>query len=99
MTRMGADENKYVSLIRAHPCHPRLIQRAPVDRAKKGAARNTLSGVGGNRPVVVAIKMVRHHHRAINRAGETVEQLLEAHPRLTHKAVLAALDFATQALR
>lgn len=30
-------------------------------------------------------------------AGETVEQLLEAHPRLTHKAVLAALDFASRA--
>lgn len=32
-------------------------------------------------------------------AGETVEQLLEAHPRLTKAAVLAALDFAAQALR
>jgi uncharacterized protein (DUF433 family) len=27
-------------------------------------------------------------------AGETIEQLLEAHPRLTREAVLAALDFA-----
>jgi uncharacterized protein (DUF433 family) len=32
-------------------------------------------------------------------AGETTEQLLEAHPRLTHKAILAALDFAAQALK
>ncbi len=32
-------------------------------------------------------------------AGETVEQLLDAHPRLTKQAVLAALDFAAQALR
>lgn len=32
-------------------------------------------------------------------AGETVEQLLDAHPRLTREAVLAALDFAKQALR
>lgn len=32
-------------------------------------------------------------------AGETVEQLLVAHPRLTHEAVLAAFDFAAQALR
>ena len=32
-------------------------------------------------------------------AGETVEQLLEAHLRLTRPAVLAALDFAAQALR
>ncbi|MBI3249268.1 MAG: DUF433 domain-containing protein [Deltaproteobacteria bacterium] len=27
-------------------------------------------------------------------AGETVEQLLEAHPRLTRRAVLAALAYA-----
>jgi uncharacterized protein (DUF433 family) len=32
-------------------------------------------------------------------AGETVEQLLEAHPRLTRPAILAALDFAAKALR
>jgi uncharacterized protein (DUF433 family) len=32
-------------------------------------------------------------------AGETMEQILEAHPRLTKEAILAALDFAAQALR
>ena len=32
-------------------------------------------------------------------AGETVEQLLEAHPRLTHEAIQAALQFASEALR
>ena len=32
-------------------------------------------------------------------AGETVEQILEAHPRLTREAVYAALAFAAQALR
>ena len=32
-------------------------------------------------------------------AGETVEQLLEAHPRLTREAIRAALAFAAQALR
>ena len=32
-------------------------------------------------------------------AGETVEQILEAHPRLTEEAVLAALDFAPKAIR
>ncbi len=31
-------------------------------------------------------------------AGETVEQLIEAHPRLTKDAVCTALDFAAQAL-
>lgn len=32
-------------------------------------------------------------------AGETVEQLLEAHPRLTKEAIQAALAFAAQALK
>ena len=32
-------------------------------------------------------------------AGETIEQLLEAHPRLTRQAIMAALDFAAQAIR
>lgn len=32
-------------------------------------------------------------------AGETIEQLLEAHPRLTQPAIFAALAFAAQALK
>lgn len=32
-------------------------------------------------------------------AGETVEQLLAAHPRLTREAIQAALAFAAEALR
>ena len=32
-------------------------------------------------------------------AGETIEQILDAHPRLTREAVLAALDFAAQVLK
>ena len=32
-------------------------------------------------------------------AGETVDQLLEAHPRLTSEGVYAALRFAANALR
>lgn len=32
-------------------------------------------------------------------AGETIEQLLEAHPRLTREAIRAALAFASEALR
>ncbi len=32
-------------------------------------------------------------------AGETIEQLLAAQPRLTHEAVLAAFGFAARALR
>lgn len=32
-------------------------------------------------------------------AGETIEQLLEAHPHLTRQAALAALAFAAEALK
>ncbi len=32
-------------------------------------------------------------------AGETVEQILEAHPRLTREGIRAAFAFAAQALR
>jgi uncharacterized protein (DUF433 family) len=32
-------------------------------------------------------------------AGETVDQLLDAHPRLTREAIQAALAFAPEALR
>lgn len=32
-------------------------------------------------------------------AGETVEQILDAHPRLTKGAIQAALDFAAHALK
>jgi uncharacterized protein (DUF433 family) len=32
-------------------------------------------------------------------AGETIEQILEAHPRLTEEAIRAALAFASEALR
>jgi uncharacterized protein (DUF433 family) len=32
-------------------------------------------------------------------AGETAEQLLEAHPRLTREGILAALAYAAETLR
>ncbi len=31
-------------------------------------------------------------------AGESIDQLLESHPRLTREAILAALEFAADAL-
>ena len=32
-------------------------------------------------------------------AGESIEQILESHPRITREGVLAALDFAARAIR
>jgi len=31
--------------------------------------------------------------------GETIEQILAAHPRLTRESIMAALDFAARALK
>ena len=51
------------------------------------------------KPVIVGTRITVELILEKLAAGETVEQLLEAHPRLTKAAVLAALDFAAQALR
>ncbi|HUT34570.1 MAG TPA: DUF433 domain-containing protein [Planctomycetota bacterium] len=32
-------------------------------------------------------------------AGESIEQILEAHPHLTREAILSAIDFGAKALR
>lgn len=32
-------------------------------------------------------------------AGETIEQILDAHPRLTHDKIVAALKYAAEAVR
>ena len=32
-------------------------------------------------------------------SGESIDQVLEAHPRLTRESVLAAIDFATPVVR
>jgi uncharacterized protein (DUF433 family) len=56
-------------------------------------------GVMMGKPVVAGTRITVELILQKLAAGETVEQLLEAHPRLTRSAVLAALDFAAQALR
>ena len=48
-------------------------------------------GVMMDKPVIAGTR--------ITVAGETVEQVLEAHPRLNEEAVRAALAFAADALR
>jgi uncharacterized protein (DUF433 family) len=51
------------------------------------------------KPVVVGTRITVEAILEKLAAGETVEQLLEAHPRLSREAVQAALAFAAQALR
>lgn len=48
------------------------------------------------KPVVAGTRMTVERILEKLAAGETVEQLVNAHPRLTREAVLAALDYAAR---
>jgi uncharacterized protein (DUF433 family) len=49
------------------------------------------------KPVIAGTRITVEHILEKLAAGETVEQLLDAHPRLTKDAIQAALDFAAKA--
>jgi len=51
------------------------------------------------KPVVAGTRITVEHILEELAAGETVEQILDAHPRLTREAIQAALAFAAKALR
>jgi uncharacterized protein (DUF433 family) len=51
------------------------------------------------KPVIVGTRITVELILEKLSAGETVEQILAAHPRLTRKAIRAALAFAAEALR
>ena len=51
------------------------------------------------KPVVVGTRITVELILEKLAAGETIEQLLEAHPRLTEEGILAALAFAAAALK
>jgi uncharacterized protein (DUF433 family) len=56
-------------------------------------------GVMMGKPVIVGTRVTVELILEKLAAGETVEQILDAHPRLTEDAVRAALAFAAHALR
>ena len=51
------------------------------------------------KPVIVGTRITVELVLEKLAAGETVEQLLEAHPRLTKEGIQAALSFDTEVLR
>ena len=51
------------------------------------------------KPVVVGTRITVELILEKLAAGETIEQLLQAHPRLTRDGVLAALAYAAEAVR
>jgi uncharacterized protein (DUF433 family) len=65
----------------------------------KGARIESNPAVMMGKPVVAGTRITVELILEKLGAGETIDQLLEAHPRLTREGVLAALDFAAQALR
>ncbi len=56
-------------------------------------------GVMMGKPVIAGTRITVELILEKLAAGETVEQILEAHPRLTGEAIQAALAFAADALR
>ncbi len=51
------------------------------------------------KPVIVGTRITVELILEKLAAGETIEQVLEAHPRLTRESIYAALGFAGEALR
>jgi uncharacterized protein (DUF433 family) len=51
------------------------------------------------KPVIVGTRITVELILEKLAAGESVEQILDAHPRLTREAIQAALSFAKEALR
>lgn len=56
-------------------------------------------GVMMGKPVIVGTRITVELILEKLAAGESIEQIVAAHPRLTRKAVLAAVRFAAEALR
>lgn len=51
------------------------------------------------KPVIVGTRLTVEHILESLGAGETAEQLLEAHPRLTREGILAAIRYGAAVLR
>ena len=60
---------------------------------------NSNPSVMMGKPVIAGTRITVEHILEKLAAGETVEQILDAHPRLTKNAIQAVLDFASKALK
>lgn len=56
-------------------------------------------GVMMGKPVVRGTRITVEHILEKLAAGETIEQILQAHPRLTRESILAAIEFGALALK
>jgi len=69
-----------------------------VKKMYKGIIQSDPSIMMG-KPIIVGTRITVELILEKLAAGETVEQILEAHPRLTREAIQVALAFATEVLR
>ena len=60
---------------------------------------NTNPAIMMGKPVIAGTRITVELILEKLAAGETFEDLLEAHPRLTKEAIYAALDFAAKSLK
>jgi uncharacterized protein (DUF433 family) len=65
----------------------------------KNQLMNSNPNIMMDKPVVAGTRITVELILEKLAAGETIEQILEVHPRLTRQAIFVALEFATQALR
>lgn len=79
----------------------RLLPKRAWEYAMKSEKKLIVSdpAVMMGKPVIAGTRITVEHILEKLAAGETVEAILDAHPRLTREAVLAALAFAAGALR
>ena len=70
-----------------------LIMRGPVELIISNP------GIMMGKPVIAGTRITVELILEKLAAGETIQQILEAHPRLSEEAIRAALAFAARALR
>jgi uncharacterized protein (DUF433 family) len=69
-----------------------------VKKVRKGIIQSNPSIMMG-KPVIAGTRITVESIIEKLAAGESVEQILKAHPRLNRESIRAALDFAAKALR
>lgn len=82
--------------------HPQVVARSAANRGDANMQKQWIVSnpkVMMGKPVIAGTRITVELILEKLAAGETIEQILEAHPHLTREAILAALAFARDALR
>ena len=79
--------------------HPRLNPRSGTPRFQAMNLIESRPHVMMGKPVVAGTRITVEGILDRLASGETIEGIVEQHPRLTREAVLAAIEFAAEVLR